>query len=56
MEMEIALRIGVVPKKIIWNGPYMNVKKVEQLLVMGDTVNIDSAYEIDLVVDLDHLP
>lgn len=52
MEMEIALRIGVEPNKIIWNGPYKNPKKVEQLLVMGGTVNIDSAYEIDLVSDI----
>lgn len=52
MEMEIALRIGVEPEKIIWNGPYKNAKKVEQLLVMGGTVNIDSAYEIDLVADI----
>ena len=49
MEMEIALRIGVVPEKIIWNGPFKNAKKVEQLLVMGGTVNIDSAYEIPLI-------
>ena len=49
MEMEIALRIGVDPKKIIWNGPFKNAKKVEQLLVIGGTVNIDSACEIDLV-------
>ena len=49
MEMEIALRIGVEPKNIIWNGPFKNAKKVEQLLVMGGTVNIDSAYEIDLI-------
>ncbi len=55
-DMEIALRIGVEPKKIIWSGPYKNAKKVEQLLVMGGTVNIDSAYEIDLVADLDYLP
>ena len=52
MEMEIALRIGVEPEKIIWNGPYKNAKKGEQLLVMGGTVNIDSAYEIDLVADI----
>ena len=28
MEMEIALRIGVEPKNIIWNGPFKNAKKV----------------------------
>ena len=52
MEMEIALRIGVEPKNIIWNGPFKNAKKVEQLLVMGGTVNIDSAYEIDLIAEI----
>ncbi len=52
MEMEIALRIGVEPKNIIWNGPFKNAKKVEQLLVMGGTINIDSSYEIDLIAEI----
>ena len=52
MEMEIALRIGVEPKNIIWNGPFKNKKKVEQLLLIGGTVNIDSEYEIDLIGDI----
>lgn len=52
MEMEIALRIGVEPKCIIWNGPFKNAKKVEQFLVMGGTVNIDSAYEIGLITEI----
>ena len=52
MEMEIALRVGVAPKNIIWNGPFKNAKKVEALLVMGGTVNIDSAYEIDLIAEI----
>ncbi len=49
MEMEIALRIGVKPENIIWNGPYKNGKKVEQLLALGGTVNLDSAYEIEML-------
>ncbi|MBR2465180.1 MAG: alanine racemase [Clostridia bacterium] len=52
MEMEIALRVGVAPQNIIWNGPFKNAEKVEQLLVMGGTVNIDSAYEIDLIAEI----
>ena len=52
MEMEIALRIGVQPSKIIWNGPYKNAKKIEELLVLGGTVNLDSAYEIDEVAKI----
>ncbi len=54
MEMEIALRVGVEPKNIIWNGPFKNTQKVEQLLVLGGTVNIDSAYEIDVIADIAH--
>ena len=52
MEMEIALRVGVEPSKIIWNGPYKNYKKVEELLLTGGTVNLDSAYEIDKIKDI----
>lgn len=52
MEMEIALRVGVEPKNIIWNGPFKNAKKVEELLLRGGTVNIDSAYEIDLLREI----
>ena len=49
MEMEIALRIGVKPENIIWNGPFKNYAKAEELLLSGGTVNIDSEYEIDLI-------
>lgn len=52
MEMEIALRIGVKPNKIIWNGPFKNAKKVEELLLLGGTVNLDSAYELTLLKGL----
>lgn len=47
MELEIALRAGVRPERIIWNGPVKNEKKVKELLLTGGTVNIDSIYEID---------
>ena len=46
MEMEIALRSGVSPSHIIWNGPVKNGRKVKELLLTGGTVNIDSVYEI----------
>ena len=52
MEMEIALRVGVEAKNIIWNGPFKNANKVEELLLMGGIVNLDSEYEIDLIADL----
>ncbi len=52
MEMEIALRVGVEPKNIIWNGPYKNATKIEELLVNGGTVNIDSLYELKIIEDI----
>lgn len=47
MELEIALRSGVRPQKIIWNGPIKNAQKVKELLIAGGTVNLDSIYELD---------
>lgn len=52
MEMEIALHVGVKPEKIIWNGPYKNYKKVEELLLLGGTVNLDSVYELEKIKDI----
>lgn len=52
MEMELALRVGVNPNMIIWNGPVKNRKKVEELLVTGGTVNLDSVYEIDYIKEI----
>lgn len=52
MEMEVALRVGVEASKIIWNGPYKNYRKVEELLLSGGTVNLDSVYEIEKIRDI----
>lgn len=49
MEAELALRIGVEPSKIIWNGPYKNYQKAKQLLLLGGTVNLDSEYEFEQI-------
>lgn len=45
MEGELALRIGVKPEKIIWNGPIKNPEVMEGFLLQGGTVNIDSLEE-----------
>lgn len=47
MEMEVALKSGVEANHIIWNGPVKNEDKVEELLLAGGMVNIDSVYEIE---------
>lgn len=45
MEVELALKCGVQPKKIIWNGPIKSRKELEKFLVLGVAVNIDSLEE-----------
>ncbi len=52
MELEIALRVGVKPNRIIWNGPIKNPKKLEEFLVAGGTDNIDSIEELKIVKDI----
>lgn len=49
MEVELAMKIGVDPRKIIWNGPIKNLKVVEDFLLQGGTVNIDSLEEAESV-------
>lgn len=49
MELEAALRVGVPPQKIIWNGPIKNAGKTEELLLAGGTVNLDSIFEWNTV-------
>lgn len=49
MEMEIALKAGVDAKRIIWNGPIKNISKVEELLLKGGTVNVDSLDEMESI-------
>ena len=47
MELQLAIKCGVDPKKIIWNGPIKNIEVVKQFLVSGGTVNIDSIIEAE---------
>ena len=49
MEMELAIRIGVKPKNIIWNGPIKNPIELEKFLLLGGIVNIDSLDDLELI-------
>lgn len=49
MEMELALRIGVEPKNIIWNGPIKNPIELERFLKLGGVANIDSLDDLKIV-------
>lgn len=49
MEAELAIRCGVHPTRIIWNGPIKNLEKLKEYLFMGVTVNIDSISEAEYI-------
>jgi diaminopimelate decarboxylase len=49
MEYDLAVRIGVPPSKIIFNGPYKTTFDIERALLAGSIVNLDSLYEVGLV-------
>jgi diaminopimelate decarboxylase len=52
MEYELALRIGVDPERIIFNGPYKSDDELERALLAGSLVNLDAAYELALVEEI----
>ncbi|WP_246145432.1 diaminopimelate decarboxylase [Bacillus rubiinfantis] len=49
LEYDLALRIGVRPEKIIFNGPVKTEEDIETALEHGSLLNIDSLYEIDYI-------
>lgn len=52
MELEIAKRVGCKMDCVIWNGPIKNVTIMEQFLLDGGTVNIDSKEELEQIKDI----
>jgi diaminopimelate decarboxylase len=49
MEYDFALRVGVSPQRIIFNGPYKSQSEIEKALLAGSIVNLDSIYEVEFV-------
>lgn len=52
MELEIAKRVVCKMDRVIWNGPIKNVPIMEQFLLDGGTINIDSIEELEQVKDI----
>lgn len=52
MEAELAIKCGVKPEHIIWNGPIKNPEKLKEYLHMGVNVNIDSIGEAEYIQNL----
>lgn len=49
MEYELARRIGIDPRRIIFNGPHKTGEDLEVALTGGSLVNVDSPYQVPLV-------
>jgi diaminopimelate decarboxylase len=49
MEYDLALRVGVPPQRIIFNGPYKREAEIAKALLEGSIVNLDSQYEVSIV-------
>lgn len=51
MEYNIAKKLGVEPQKIYFNGPYKNSDAVKEILINGGTINIDSKFDLEVVIN-----
>lgn len=51
LEYDLALKIGVDPERIIFNGPLKTEEDIETALDHGSILNIDSLYEIDYLTN-----
>lgn len=49
MEYDLAVRIGVPPSKIIFNGPFKLKEDIENAILAGSIVNLDSLHEVSIV-------
>ncbi|MDD5173077.1 MAG: decarboxylase [Patescibacteria group bacterium] len=54
MEFNLAIKIGVTPKKIIYNGPYKSENSIKKCLLNGGMVNLDSLSEVDIIEKIAH--
>lgn len=52
LEYDLALRIEVPPKRIIFNGPYKSRDDLEYALLSGSICNLDDIYEVEAVEDI----
>ncbi|MFC1881324.1 decarboxylase [Thermodesulfobacteriota bacterium] len=54
MEYDIALKAGVSPERIIFNGPVKSPQDISRALQQGAILNLDSHYELDIIKQLNH--
>lgn len=49
MEMWLAMKLGVNPCNIYYNGPYKKECDIKKLMLLGGHINCDSQYEIAII-------
>ena len=49
LEYDLALKVGVPPTHIIFNGPVKSYEDIETALLNESIINIDSSYEVDYI-------
>jgi diaminopimelate decarboxylase len=52
LEYDLAIRIGVSPSRIIFNGPLKFREDIENAITAGSIVNLDSLREVSIVKEL----
>lgn len=52
MEYNLAVKLGVSPKDIIFNGPYKTKENIKKAVLQGATVNLDSSYEVSILGEI----
>ena len=55
MEYEMAIRAGVAPEHIIFNGPYRTPEDLEMAMSAGTQVNVDSPYQVRALEEMGSL-
>jgi diaminopimelate decarboxylase len=52
LEYDLALRVGVDPTRIIFNGPYRREDDLERSPFAGSIVNLDADHEVASLEDI----
>ncbi|QXE85027.1 alanine racemase [Geomonas nitrogeniifigens] len=50
MEYNLACRLGVLPERIVYNGPYKSFDSIRAALLSGALVNLDSIRDLNMAV------
>ena len=50
-EVEIALRLGIPPSQIIYNGPLKDKKSINKVLRGNGLINADSIEDLNLIIN-----